>query len=38
MVHDLRELLRVAQGRTAHPSAAIFDSCTLQSTPESGAI
>jgi transposase len=36
MVHDLRELLRVAQGRNVHPSAAIFDSRTLQSTPESG--
>src|ERR671916_592942 len=37
IVHDLRELLRVAAGRTALPSAAIFDSRTLQSTPESGA-
>jgi transposase len=36
MVHDLRALLRVAQGRNAQPSAAIFDSRTLQSTPESG--
>ncbi|GAC1400210.1 MAG: hypothetical protein NVSMB52_13820 [Chloroflexota bacterium] len=36
IVHDLRELLRVAQGRTAHPSAVIFDGRTLQSTPESG--
>ena len=36
MVHDLREVLRVAQGRTPLPSAAIFDSRTLQSTPESG--
>jgi transposase len=36
MVHDLRELLRVAQGRKAQLSAAIFDSRTLQSTPESG--
>jgi transposase len=36
IVHDLRALLRVAQGRTAHPSAAIFDARTLQSTPESG--
>jgi transposase len=36
IVHDLRELLRVAQGRNAQPSAAIFDSRTLQSTPESG--
>jgi transposase len=36
IVHDLREVLRVAQGRNALPSAAIFDSRTLQSTPESG--
>ena len=36
MVHDLRELLRVTAGRDAQPSAAIFDSRTLQSTPESG--
>jgi transposase len=37
MVHDLRELLRVLAGRDAAPSAAIIDSRTLQSTPESGA-
>jgi transposase len=37
LVHDLRELLRVAAGRQAQPTAAIFDSRTLQSTPESGA-
>lgn len=36
MVHDLRAVLRLAQGRKADPSAAIFDSRTLQSTPESG--
>ena len=36
IVHDLRELLRVAQGRGAAPSAAILDSRTLRSTPESG--
>jgi transposase len=36
MVHDLRELMRVAQGRKEQPSAAIFDSRTLQSSPESG--
>lgn len=36
MVHDLRVLLRLAQGRHEQPSAAIFDSRTLQSTPESG--
>ncbi len=37
MVHDLRMLLRLAEGRNAEPSAAILDSRTLQSTPESGA-
>jgi transposase len=36
MVHDLRELLRWAEGRNAQPTAAIFDSATRQSTPESG--
>ena len=36
MVHDLRALLRLAEGRHAQPTAAIFDSRTLQSTPESG--
>jgi len=36
MVHDLRALLRLAKGRKEQPSAAIFDSRTLQSTPESG--
>ncbi len=37
MVNDLRALLRVAAGRKEQPSAAIFDSRTLQSSPESGA-
>src|SRR5262245_26200110 len=37
LVHDLRELLRLAAGRNAKPTAAIFDSRTLQSMPESGA-
>jgi len=37
MVHDLREVLRLAAGRNAQPSAAIFDRRTLQSSPESGA-
>lgn len=37
MAHDLRELLRVATQRKAKPTAAILDSRTLQSTPESGA-
>ena len=36
MIHDLRELLRLAQGRAPTPTAAILDSRTLQSTPESG--
>jgi transposase len=36
MVHDLRMLLRLAQGRNEQPSGAIFDSRTLQSSPESG--
>ena len=37
MVHDLRELLRELTGKKAQPTAAILDSRTLQSTPESGA-
>jgi transposase len=37
LVADLRLLLRVAEGRNAEPSATIWDSRTLQSTPESGA-
>ena len=37
IVDDLRRLLRVAVGRNAEPSAVIYDSRTLQSTPESGA-
>jgi transposase len=36
MVHDLRAVLRLAEGRTEEPSAAIFASRTLQSSPESG--
>jgi transposase len=36
MAHDLRAILRLAQGRAAQPSAVIFDSRTLQSSPESG--
>jgi transposase len=36
MVHDLRQLLRVAQGREKQPTAIILDGRTLQSTPESG--
>jgi transposase len=37
IVHDLRVMLRLAEGRKAQPSAAILDSRTLQSSPESGA-
>jgi transposase len=37
MVHDLRAVLRLAEGRAAEPSAVILDSRTLQSTPESGS-
>jgi transposase len=37
MTQDLRALLRLLEGRSAQPSAAILDSRTLQSTPESGA-
>ena len=37
MVHDLRVLLRVGTGRAPEPTAAILDSRTLRSTPESGA-
>lgn len=36
LVHDLRVLLRLGAGRKGEPSAAIFDSRTLQSSPESG--
>jgi transposase len=32
IVQDLRTVLRLVQGRKAEPSAAIFDSRTLQST------
>src|SRR3954470_19389992 len=36
VVHDLRAVLRLAAGRAPDPSAVIFDSRTVQSTPESG--
>lgn len=36
MVHDLRAVLRLAQGRPPDPTAAVLDSRTLRSTPESG--
>ncbi len=37
LVHDLREILRLAQGRKEQPSAVVLDGRTLQSTVESGA-
>lgn len=37
LAEDLRTVLRLAAGRQAQPSAAIIDSRTLRSTPESGA-
>ena len=37
MVHDLRVLLRLSKGRASEPTAAILDSRTLRSSPESGS-
>lgn len=37
ITHDLRAVLRIAEGRQEMPTASIFDSRTLQSTVESGA-
>ena len=37
LVHDLRVLIRLGEGRAPEPTAVILDSRTLQSTPESGA-
>ena len=37
MAHDLRALLREAQGRAPQPTAVVLDGRTVQSTPESGA-
>ncbi len=37
LVHDLRALLRMTEGRAPAPTAVVIDSRTLQSTPESGA-
>jgi transposase len=37
MVHDLRVLLRLSKGKAFEPTAAILDSRTLRSTPESGS-
>jgi transposase len=36
MIHDLRMLLRISEGRGPDPTAAILDARTLRSTPESG--
>ena len=36
MVHDLRAVLRLSSGRAPDPSAAVLDSRTLRSSPESG--
>lgn len=36
IVHDLRKLLRLVEGRDSDPTAAIIDSRTVQSTCESG--
>ena len=35
-MHDLRVVIRKAQGRNEQPSAVVFDGRTLKSTPESG--
>jgi transposase len=37
MVHDLRVILRLAEGREEQPSAIVLDGRTLQSSVESGA-
>jgi transposase len=37
LVHDLRAVLRIAEGRKEQSKAAIFDSRTLQSTVEGGS-
>lgn len=37
IVQDVRALLRLAEGREEQPTAAVFDSRTLQSSAESGA-
>ena len=37
MVHDLRVLLSLSEGRAPDPTATILDSHTLRSTPESGS-
>jgi transposase len=37
LAHDLRAVLRISSGRRPDPTAAVIDSRTLHSTPESGA-
>ena len=37
LAHDLRAVLRITEGRKEQPTAAIFDSRTMQSTVESGS-
>ena len=37
MVHDLRSLVRLPEGRPPAPTATVLDGRTLQSTVESGA-
>jgi len=36
LVHDLREMLRLKQGKNAQPTASVIDSRFVPSTPESG--
>jgi transposase len=36
VVHDLRAVLRFAEGKQPEPTAAVFDSRMIRSTPESG--
>ena len=36
VAHELRSVMRLVAERSEHPSAAIFDARTMQSTPESG--
>src|SRR6266568_2882220 len=36
LVHDLRAILRLVDGRAPQPTAVVLDARTLQSTPESG--
>lgn len=37
MTHDLRELVRVTQGKAPQPTAVVMDGRTMCSTPESGS-